>query len=654
VRGVPRDIMRLQKLLLLALLTTLLPACGAAGEDAPDSPPNSGLGGDDGSSDGADNPIYPPDQEYGAATFYVDHNSGANDVPPGNAAKGFASAYTSEGLMRVLNDTGTAGGILRHNLRVNTPYGNIPTSLLEGEQIGLKTWVTLMGTPLDQSSSTEGEEYTSGLPPYARWTPMSVDVWADTALTMLENYEAHYGFVPNFVEIWNEPDRREFYNGDIEDYLELYTAASQKIKFRWPHVQVGGMGLAGYRSEMGGTQSAILSLIDHAAANNLPLDFVSWHHYTIANGLRYSGFAEDVRQRLDSYNMSDVKLIVSEWNIYPSPNPEFDGGHNAANYAGFQTTARELGLDGNIMFVLQDVKRSNGAIGDFTGNGMGSITEHGIKKPVFHVIETIQAMASETMLTTIRPDNELSVNVYTTKVGNRVRYVVSNDAVPGEWLWSNRLRDAGMAPGYLWTLYSSAAKNNGPAHKPNHAELLAEGMTELEISAIREMEDELNMVWNFSKNDRPVEIVFGGDAVPNISNVRRFDNAHNNFAHRVDEIMPYLVQAADNAKWYGLNEISDYFATNGIIVSPEELELYDDIQQWATENNVPPDIAIKSTTVYLKALAEGRLLDVDLLNSLPQMSVTSMTAEDARVTPGAGSVSFHMEPDSVVIFDIYL
>ncbi|MDE0585038.1 MAG: hypothetical protein OSB63_00275 [Planctomycetota bacterium] len=123
--------MRLQKLLLLALLITVLPACGAAGEDSHNSPPNSGPDGD------ANEPIYPPDVLSGPATFYVDHSSGANDVPPGDAAKGFASAHTSEGLMRELNDTGTAGGLLRHDLRVNIPRGGVPTSLLEGERIGL-------------------------------------------------------------------------------------------------------------------------------------------------------------------------------------------------------------------------------------------------------------------------------------------------------------------------------------------------------------------------------------------------------------------------------------------------------------------------------------------------------------------------------------
>jgi hypothetical protein len=53
-------------------------------------------------------------------------------------------------------------------------------------------------------------------------------------------------------------------------------------------------------------------------------------------------------------------------------------------------------------------------------------------------------------------------------------------------------------------------------------------------------------------------------------------------------------------------------------------------------------------------MAEGRLFDVGLLNSLPQMSVTPMTAENAEVIAASGSVHFFMEPNSVVIFDIYL
>jgi hypothetical protein len=306
------------------------------------------------------------------------------------------------------------------------------------------------------------------------------------------------------------------------------------------------------------------------------------------------------------------------------------------------------------MFMLQDSTKGDASIRDFTGQGMGAITEHGIKKPVFHVIEAIQAMSSEPMLTTIRPENELSVNVYATKMGNRVRYVVSNDSVPGEWVWANRLRDAGLAPGYLWTLYSNASGNNGNSHKPTNVELLAEGMTELEITAVRGIEDELNMSWTFKEKDRPVEIVFGGDQLPSISNVRRFDSTHNNFADRVEEIMPYLVRTEENAKWYAQNEAADYFGTYGIIVSPEELALYGGIQQWALENDVPQGIVSSAISVYQKSFAEGRLFDVDLLNHLPQMSVNSMTAREANVTSVAGSVAFQMEPNSVVIFDLYL
>ncbi len=647
--------MRLQKSLLLALLASLLAACGAAGEDSPNGPSN---GGDDrgAGGGGADEPAYEPEPPPGTATFYVNHNSGANDVPPGNTAKGFASSHSSEGLMLELANTGAAGGLLRHNLHINAPRGNVPTSLMEGEQIGLKTWVTVMGTPLNQSPSTDGEIYDSSLPPYARWTPMSADVWANTVITQLEHYESFYGFVPDCVEIWNEPDRVEFYNGDIDDYLKLYTVTAPKIKNRWPQIHIGGMGLAGYRSSMGGSESAILALIDHAAANNLPLDFVSWHHYTIGNGLQYSGFLEDLQLRLDSYSMSNVQLVVSEWNIYPSTSghgTEFDSSHSAANYAGFQTTARELGLDGNIMFLLQDPSTGSGAIDDFTGNGMGAITTHGIKKPVFHVIETVQAMADEPMLTTVRPDEELSVNVYATKMGNRVRYVVSNDVVPGDWVWANRLRDEGLAPGYVWPLYYHAAKIGRP-HKPTDTELLAEGMTTAEVTAIRDLEDELNLAWQFKDENRPVEIIFGGNELPNIANVHRFDSQHNNFVDHIDEIMPFLEQTEENAKWFALQAAADYFFSHGIVVSPEDLSNYADMHEWAIENDVPYNIASASITIYQKAMAEGRLFDVGLLNSLPQMSVTPMTAENAEVIAASGSVHFFMEPNSVVIFDIYL
>jgi hypothetical protein len=179
-------------------------------------------------------------------------------------------------------------------------------------------------------------------------------------------------------------------------------------------------------------------------------------------------------------------------------------------------------------------------------------------------------------------------------------------------------------------------------------------MTELEITAVRGIEDELNMSWTFKEKDRPVEIVFGGDQLPSISNVRRFDSTHNNFADRVEEIMPYLVRTEENAKWYAQNEAADYFGTYGIIVSPEELALYGGIQQWALENDVPQGIVSSAISVYQKSFAEGRLFDVDLLNHLPQMSVNSMTAREANVTSVAGSVAFQMEPNSVVIFDLYL
>ena len=651
--------MRPPPALLFILISALLAACGATEEDSSGDNNQPRGGGDvyDGGGEGGDE-IYEPDPPSGTATFDVNHDSGQLDLPPGNIAKGFASAQTTEAVMTELAETGSAGGLFRHDLRVNSPLGEVPTALLEGKKIGMDTWVTVMGTPLNMSPSTEGEEYESGLPPYARWTPTNVDLWADTIVDQLERYESAHGFVPDYVEIWNEPDRVEFYSGDIDSYLSIYSAASQKVKNRWPGTKVGGMGLAGHSSSMGGDQSAILSLIDHAAANSLPLDFVSWHHYTIANELKYSGFIDDVRERLAIFNMSDVKLVVSEWNIYPSTNghgPEFDGSHSAANYAGFQTTARELGLDGNIMFLLQDVGTAVAGIDDFTGQGMGAITAHGIKKPVFHVIETMQKMADEPMLDITRPDGELSVNLYATKVGDRVRYVVSNDVVLGDWVWAHRLRDAGMLPGELWPLYVEATRLGGPeSQKPTESQLLLAGMTSDEAAAVKSFEDELNLAWEYATENRPVEITFNGELLPTITNVYRFDSKHNNFAQHIDEIMPYLEQADEDGRLLALDVASDFFFQNGIIVSAEELGMSEDMEQWIAENNIPDDIASEAFTVYRKQISEGKLINREFLNSLPQMSLNTMSAAEAELIVTNQSISFTMEPDSVLIFDVYL
>ncbi len=647
--------MRQLRLLLFALLTILVPACGAGG-DGDDGTPDSGRQVDDNDGGGGDpsEPAYDPDPPPGTATFFVNHNSGGNDVPPGDKAKGFANAYTTTGLLDQLQATGTAGGLFRRDLCVNTPYPNVPASIQEAKRIGLNPWLTVMGTPEEMSPSTVGEEYRSGLPPYARWTPINIEEWVDLVVGIIESYEANHDALPEYVEIWNEPDRVEFYNEDINDYLRIYEVASVKIKNRWPSIKIGGMGLAGYSSTMGGTESAILSLINHAVSKNLPLDFVSWHHYTIANELVHSGFVDTVRSRLASFNLSNVELIVSEWNIYPTAlgyGPEFDGSHSAANYAGFQTTARNLGLDGNIMFMLQDPNWDSGQIDDFTGQGMGAITSHGIKKPVFRVIETMQSMASEPMLHTISPEGELSVNVYATKMGNRIRYAVSNDNVPGDWIWANYLRDAGFAPGELWPLYFRAA-NIGHKHKPTEQELLDVGMTADEVAAVKSIEGELNKAWHFINEPRPVEIIFGGQEIPDISNVQIFNADENNYSSKIQEIMPIVENTEDNARWHALTEASAFLSNNGIQVSPGEFDLYDSIEDWITENNIPSYIASEALIVYQKAFAEARMFDEQLLNSLPQFSPTPMSAEEGGITGVEGSLHFFMEPNSVVIFDV--
>ena len=643
-------------LLLLILFGLIVPSCGA-GEET-NSNDKESITRDSGGGDDAVEPLYETSPPAGTGTFFANHDQFIG-VPPGVKAIGFANGHTSEKLMQAASDSGLYGGIFRRNLRMYNPRPNVPVSLSNAKNIGMRNWLTIGGTPehLSSMAQTEDEEEARGYPLYARIPPTDTLAYAHAVINQLEHYESSEGVVPEYVEIWNEPDREEFFNGTLAQYFEIYHEVSQAIKNRWPSIKVGGMGLAGYSSKMGGNESALLQLIDYAATNNLPLDFVSWHHYTIGQELEFSKFTETLRNRLNSWNKFSTELIVSEWNIFPSTNShgeDFDRAHSAANYASFQATARKHNLDGNIFFKLQDNAAIGGVIDDFTGKGMGTITTRGLKKPIYHLMEVMQSMAYESMVEVQAPEKEWSLNVYATRSGNRIRYVVSNDLVGGDWVWANRLREQGFSPNNLWSLYERAAKRNGRAKKPTHADMSWAGLNNAEIAAIQNLEGELMLAWHFMRKKRPVQIIFNGNIPPTLTNVHRFNTLQNNPAEKINDILPMLEQVEEIAHQASLQAAVDVFNTYGYNVTVEYVDSFDSVEDWAQQAGVSHTVMKKGLNAYQKEVASSRLNDFDLLNSMPSMQLEYRDPQNCGVTVEGSNVYFEMEANSVLIFDLIL
>lgn len=115
------------------------------------------------------------------------------------------------------------------------------------------------------------------------------------------------------VEIWNEPDNRQFWTQSPAVYDDFYVAAARAIRAAFPGLQVGGPGLtpAGCLAPQG--RSWTRRFLDHVRDTRAPLDFFSWHMYS--NDPRdYADCAAFYRAELDARGFAAVPMHVTEWN----------------------------------------------------------------------------------------------------------------------------------------------------------------------------------------------------------------------------------------------------------------------------------------------------------------------------------------------------
>lgn len=126
-----------------------------------------------------------------------------------------------------------------------------------------------------------------------------------------------------YYEVWNEPDLETFgkwsIHGGDKDYKKLYYFAALGAK----QAQNTKRYFMGGPATTAAYQSWIQILARYAASFNLPLDFISWHHYSNAT----DDYAADMvktdqwlkGKEYDKYR--SVPRIISEWGYDSNPNP---------------------------------------------------------------------------------------------------------------------------------------------------------------------------------------------------------------------------------------------------------------------------------------------------------------------------------------------
>lgn len=196
------------------------------------------------------------------------------------------------------------------------------------------------------------------------------------------------GVAIGYHEVYNEPDLRDertgqphFYTGDLDDYLALYRKTAEAIRSVDHSARIGGPALAVTAANRRWLE-AFLSMV---VAEELPLDFLSFHHYGWFSVENTLDIVDDVLRGFPGFE--HLELHLNEYNAFQIDYPRggLQDGHLLAS--AFAADIPRL-LD------RRSLTRTHWAqfLDSGEGNFSGMVDIEGVPKPVFSVYEFFQQM----------------------------------------------------------------------------------------------------------------------------------------------------------------------------------------------------------------------------------------------------------------------
>lgn len=227
--------------------------------------------------------------------------------------------------------------------------------------------------------------------------PKDMARWADLVHSVVDHWVDRYGIdeVRRWpIEVWNEPNLKDFWSGSQQDYFELYRASVSAIKQVDQAIAVGGPAICG------GSDHWMTDFLEFCRESGTPVDFLSRHSYTSAaphvrapflsyQALResdhlLSDFASG-REHADAAGYPELPIHITEFNTsYRPDNPVHDTAHNAAYLAPVLARGGEL-VDSFSYWTFCDVFEEHGVPPTFLHGGFGLLSHGGLPKPTFHL-----------------------------------------------------------------------------------------------------------------------------------------------------------------------------------------------------------------------------------------------------------------------------
>ncbi len=297
--------------------------------------------------------------------------------------------------------------------------------------IGMKPFIELGFMPTALAS---GEKtcfhYRGNITP-----PKDCAAWGELVTRLTEHLIARYGrdeVRSWFFEVWNEPNLAFFFAGTKEEYFRLYETSARAIKAVDTALRVGGPATS--------FNSWVRDTVEYCRKHDVPLDFISTHHYPTDDPLwrsgmdideffkkgmfkdaRYGrgvlkGMCERVRKEANG-----LPVYYTEWNTSSHhDDPLHDEPYAAAMIA--KTLADNDGLvEGYSFWTFTDIfEEMSQTPGAFYG-GFGLMTTHGVPKPNYRLFALFHGLGTTRLaVKTSSPDATAELLATATDAGCRL------------------------------------------------------------------------------------------------------------------------------------------------------------------------------------------------------------------------------------------
>ncbi|MEO6904225.1 MAG: glycosyl hydrolase [Bacteroidia bacterium] len=233
-----------------------------------------------------------------------------------------------------------------------------------------------------------------------------------------------------FFEVWNEPNLKAFWDGSQADYFKLYQTTVTAIKKIDKTLKVGGPATA--------NNEWITDFIVFCKKNNLPVDFISTHHYPTDS---FGKPGDDTITQLSESKRSvlhdeakNVKeqaegkpIYYTEWSTSSNP---FDGLHDEPYAAAFiiKTIMEASGIvEGYSYWTFSDIFDENYFSSIPFHGGFGLLNINGIPKPAYRAYELLHRLGNE--LLTVHGKHK-TVDTWVTYKKKEINVLITNWALP--------------------------------------------------------------------------------------------------------------------------------------------------------------------------------------------------------------------------------